>query len=175
MVAVDYFIKWVKAEALATITEHNIRDFVWRSIICRFNISQVIITKNGRQFDNKHFCEFCSQLGIRNQFSSPAHPQVNGQVEVSNRTILKIIKTRLEASKGQWSEELPRVLWAYRITPRSPTGETPYALAFNCEAVGPIEIGMTSLRIQKPQVEHIEKELRLNLDLMEEKRNEASL
>ena len=44
--------------------------------------------------------DFCSRLGIKNQFSSPGHPQANGQMEVTNRTLLKIIKTRLEEAKG---------------------------------------------------------------------------
>lgn len=172
---VDYFTKCVKAEVLATITKGNIRDFIWKSIICRFGIPQFTITDNGWQFDNRHFCEFYSQLGIRNHFSSPTHPQANGQMEITNKTILKIIKTKLEASKGQWADELSGVLWAYRTTPRSPTGETPFPLAFGCKAVIPVEIRIASLRIKKPQTEQAERELRLNLNLLEKKRDEASL
>ena len=59
----------------------------------------------------------------------------------------KIIKTRLEALKEQWADKLPGVLWDYRTTPRSPTGQTPFTLALCCEAVIPVEIGMVSLRI----------------------------
>ena len=59
-----------------------------------------IISDNGRQFDNQGFRDFCSNFGIRNQFSSPRHPQANGQAEVSNRTLLKIIKTKLDDAKG---------------------------------------------------------------------------
>ena len=47
-VAIDYFRKWVEAEALETITEARIQGFVWRNIICRFGIPQTIITDNGR-------------------------------------------------------------------------------------------------------------------------------
>uniref|UniRef100_A0A2N9GLN6 RNase H type-1 domain-containing protein n=1 Tax=Fagus sylvatica TaxID=28930 RepID=A0A2N9GLN6_FAGSY len=36
------------------------------------------------------------------------HPQANGQVEVTNRTLLKQIKTRLEGAKNMWVEELPK-------------------------------------------------------------------
>ena len=32
VVGIDYFTKWVEAEALATITEKNIRSFVWKTI-----------------------------------------------------------------------------------------------------------------------------------------------
>ena len=100
----------MEAEALASITKKNIRSFVWRCIICRFGIPRVLVSDNGKQFDNDSFRDFCSQLGIRNHYSSPAHPQANGQVKVTNRSLLKIIKTRLKGAKGIWPEELLNVL-----------------------------------------------------------------
>uniref|UniRef100_A0A2N9FAK7 Integrase catalytic domain-containing protein n=1 Tax=Fagus sylvatica TaxID=28930 RepID=A0A2N9FAK7_FAGSY len=120
VVGIDYFTKWVEAEPLATITEKNVRRFVWKTIICRFGILRAFISDNGRQFDNSPFREFCEELGIRNHYSPPGHPQANGQVEVTNRSLLKMIKTRLEGAKGLWPEELPNILWAYRTTARTP-------------------------------------------------------
>ena len=129
VVNIDYFTKWVEANALATIIERNMRSFVWKNIICRYSIPRVLVSDNGKQFDNDAFRDFCSQLGIKNHYSSLDHPQVNGQVEVTNLSLLKIIKTRLERAKGIWPEELPSVLWAYRTTTRMPTRETPFRLA----------------------------------------------
>ena len=74
LVAIDYFTKWVEVEALATITEAKIRNFVWKNIICKFGIPMTIISDNGWQFDNQDFMDFYSNLSIRNQFSSPGHP-----------------------------------------------------------------------------------------------------
>ena len=59
IVGIDYFTKWVKAKALATFTEKNVRSFVWRSIICRFGIPRVLVSDNGKQFDNDSFQDFC--------------------------------------------------------------------------------------------------------------------
>ena len=70
------------------------------------------------------------------------------KVEVANRSLLKIIKTRLEGVKGVWPDELPRILWAYRITVRTPIGETPFKLAYGSEAVIPIEVHMASHRVK---------------------------
>ena len=84
VVGINYFTKWVEAEALATITEKNIRSFVWRNIICRYGIPRVLVSDNGKQFDNSVFRDFCSELGIKNHYSSPAHLQANGQVKVTN-------------------------------------------------------------------------------------------
>ena len=65
-----------------------------------------------------------------------------------NKSLLKIIKTRLEGAKGAWLEELPNVLWAYRTTTRVPIGDTPFSLTFGTEAVIPVEVGLTSIRIK---------------------------
>ena len=110
LVAIDYFTKWVEAKALATITEAKIQNFVWKNIICRFGIPLTIISDNGQQFDSHGFRDFYSGLGIKNQFSSLGHPRANGQTEVMNRTLLRIIKTKLDDAKGAWPNELPNVL-----------------------------------------------------------------
>ena len=110
VVGIDYFTKWVEAEALATIMEKNVRSFVWRNIICRYEIPRILVSNNEKQFDNESFRDFCSQLGIKNHYSSLTHPLANGQVEVTIWSLLKIIKTRLKGAKGIWPDELPSVL-----------------------------------------------------------------
>ncbi|GFY91230.1 hypothetical protein Acr_07g0014260 [Actinidia rufa] len=175
IVAIDYFTKWIETQPLAKITEKNTRDFVWKHLVCRFRVPKVIISDNARQFDNDRFRSFCSDLAISHHFSSPGHPQANGQVEVTNRTILRNLKARLERSKSEWAENLPNVLWAYHTTSRIPMGETPYSMVFGTESVIPVEIGMPSFRISNFDKESNETELRLNLDLLEEKRENAEL
>lgn len=115
------------------------------------------------------------ELGIKNHYSSSAHPQANWQVEVTNKTLIGMIKKRLEGSKGLWPKELPGVLWAYRTTARALTGETPFSLAFETEAVIPVEIGLTLSRTTNFDTNRNDKGLRGNLDLLEEKRSEATL
>ncbi|KAL2228740.1 UNVERIFIED_CONTAM: hypothetical protein Sindi_1853700 [Sesamum indicum] len=97
----------------------------------------------------------------------------NGQVEVANRTILQHLKTRLD-SKRSWLVELPGVLWAYRTTPRSSTGETPFCLVFGTEALIPAEIGEESHRVTmyNPMTNHEER--LLDLELNEEKKREVA-
>ena len=142
IVAIDYFTTWVEAEPLAIITEAKIQNFVWKNLVCRFGIPQVIIS-------NRQMAR---------------HPQANGQTEVTNQTLLKLIKTRLEGAKGAWLDELPGVLWAYRTTVRTPTGETPFKMAFGTEAVVPMEVGVSSLRRVSYDEQSNEEGLKLALD-----------
>ena len=71
---------------------------------------------------------------------------MNGQTKVTNRTLLRIIKARLDDAKGAWPEELPNVLWAYRTTAKTLTGEIPLRLIYGTEAVILVEVGITSIR-----------------------------
>ena len=158
---------------MATIMEKNAWGYIWRCIICKFGIPRVLVSDSGKQFDNDSFWDFCSQLGIRNHYFSLAHPQANGQVEVTNQSLLKIIKTRLEEAKGIWPEELPSILWAYRTTTRTPTEETPFRLTYRNEAVIPAKVGLTGYRVYNHDESRIDKAIRLQLDLVDEVRAAA--
>ena len=124
---------------------------------------------NGKQFDNPKFRDFCAELGIKNYYSSPAHSQSNGNVEVTIRTLKTTLKTKLEGLKGKWVEYIPEVLWAYRTTRKPATQETSFALAFGTEVVAPVEVGLKSPRIEFTDPELNDESLCSNLDLLEEK------
>ena len=92
LVAVDYFTKWAKAKALANIRDVDVKKFVWKNIVTRFGVSNSLISNNGLQFDSKAFRAFCSDLGIKNRYSTPMYPQSNGQAEATNKTIVNGLK-----------------------------------------------------------------------------------
>ena len=74
LVAVDYFIKWAKVEALANIWDVDVKKFIWKNLITRFGVSDSLVSENGLQFDSSTFCEFCNDLGIKNRYSTLAYP-----------------------------------------------------------------------------------------------------
>ena len=102
LVATDYFSKLVEAEAYASIKDKDVTKFVWKNIVCRFGIPQTITVDNGPQFDSITFRNFCSELNIRNSYSTPRYPQSNGQAEATNKTLITALKKRLEQAKGKW-------------------------------------------------------------------------
>ncbi|XP_034225508.1 uncharacterized protein LOC117635271 [Prunus dulcis] len=175
LLATDYFTKWVEAEAYKTVTQTDVVRFVWRNIFCRFGIPRAIVTDNRTQFDNHKFRSYCEENWIIQQFSSQNHPQGNGQAEKTNRTIFDCLKRRLEQCKCKWSEELPNVLWAYRITKRKPTDESPFSLAYGTEAVITTESGLPTVRTLVVESNDNEQQLAHNLDMLEEQQEVAAL
>ena len=74
-------------------------------------------------------------------FSSIVRPQANGQVEAVRKTIKHNLKMKLEDLKGIWADELPEVLHCQNLN----WGNL-VLLAYGYKAIGPVEIGVGSLR-----------------------------
>jgi len=99
--AIDYFTKWVEAEPVMSITKAKVPSFMWKNIMCRFGVPRVIMLDNGKHVHNPKFQKLCQDLGVKNHYSSLRHPQANSQTEVTNKSLLKIIKTRLDGARGR--------------------------------------------------------------------------
>ncbi|XP_077230114.1 uncharacterized protein LOC143863309 [Tasmannia lanceolata] len=92
----------------------------------------------------------------------------DGKLPEDKKEARKGIKKRLDDKAGRWADELYHVLWAYRTTPRTPTGESPFNLSFGTEAVISVDIGTPSPRITSFNEQLNSDGLRANLDLLEE-------
>jgi len=100
IVGIDYFTKWIEAEAVSRITADRVKKFYWKKIICRFGLPKYFVTDNGTQFASTSVVDFCTQLGIQTKFVSVIHPQANRQAEAANNVILNGINKKLESAKG---------------------------------------------------------------------------
>ncbi|XP_068504552.1 uncharacterized protein [Phaseolus vulgaris] len=102
-------------------------------------------------------------------------PQTNGQVESANQVLLRGMKRRLEKAKRTWAEEVPRIVWAYHTTPLSTTKETPFNLVYGSDAMILVEIQESSPRFQNFVAEESNEDRKVNLDLLDEFREEARI
>ncbi|GJY10148.1 reverse transcriptase domain-containing protein [Tanacetum coccineum] len=99
----------------------------------------------------------------------------NGLVERANRSLGEGIKARLGARNKKWMEELSHVLWAHRTMIKSSNGDTPFSSTYGTKAVIPAEIGMPTLRTAEVDLVKNNEALKINLDLLEERREQAAI
>ncbi|GKB38304.1 reverse transcriptase domain-containing protein [Tanacetum coccineum] len=176
IIAMDYFTKWIKAKPLAKTTRKEVKKFVWDNIVCRYGLPKIIVTDNGTNFIHDPFKSWCKKLNITQINTTVVHPQANGLVERANRSLMEGIKTRLGKERKGWVDELPNVLWAHRTSLKTSNGETPYSLTFGSEAVIPAEIGIPTRRTMMiKEGDGNEEEMRLNIDLLTERREAAAI
>nr|XP_016471930.1 PREDICTED: uncharacterized protein LOC107793997 [Nicotiana tabacum] len=138
LVLTDYFSKWVEVGAFKQVREKEVRDFIWKNIICQFGVPKKIVCDNGPQFKGAKITEFFQSWQIKRITSAPYHPAANGQDESTNKVIIINLKKRFEESKSKWPE-----------------------------------IGEPSTRYTHATEEENKEELRVNLDLLEDRREVA--
>jgi hypothetical protein len=88
---------------------------------------------------------------------------------------MNTIKKLLENAKGRWADELPGVLWSYRTTARTSTGETPFSLAYGMEAVIPTESEVPTARHELTTEMQNWEDMCHELDTVDERRERASI
>ncbi|XP_040990917.1 uncharacterized protein LOC121238140 [Juglans microcarpa x Juglans regia] len=98
------------------------------------------------------------RTGRGNQQDSPLHPQEKDR-----------------GTQRAWAKELPSGLWAYRTIVRTLTGETPFALTYESEAVILVEVGMPTFRVQHFDPVTNDEKVAENLDILEERKEEAAI
>jgi transposase InsO family protein len=67
---------------------------------------KILRSDNGGEYTAKEFVNFCKDVGIKRELTTPYNPQQNGVAERKNRTIMEAVKTMIH------DQDLPMCLWA---------------------------------------------------------------
>jgi transposase InsO family protein len=126
LVAMDYFTKWTEVVPLKNMMYKEVIHFILEHIIHRFSIPQTLTMDQSSSFMSHQVHEFAESLKIKLLSSSPYYAQSNGQVESSNKTLIKLIKKKIKENPKRWHEVLSEALWAHCIFKHSATKVTPF-------------------------------------------------
>nr|GEX46862.1 hypothetical protein [Tanacetum cinerariifolium] len=113
LVVVDYLSKWVEAKALPTNDARVVVKFL-KSLFARFGTPRAIISDHGTHFSNDQFAKGTLKYGVTHRLSTAYHPQISGQVEVSNRGLKSILEWTIGENRVSWSDKLDDALWTFR-------------------------------------------------------------
>jgi len=131
--AVDHLTGWAECFPLPDKRAVTVWSTLERELFPRHGHPRIIITDQGMEFSNAIFKNGCNRLCIEHRRTTPYHPQANGVVERFHRTLKDCLRKLLNNNTAQWETELPRALWAYRISDSQSRGSSPFALLYGRE------------------------------------------
>lgn len=108
-------------------------------IICRHGCPETLTADQGSNFMSNLFSEVCKLLKIDNIHTTAYHPEANGVVERHHHTLMDYLSHFVNKEQNGWDEWLDFALMAYRTTPHTVTGYSPYYLIHGREANLPTE------------------------------------
>ena len=176
LVAVDYVSKWVEAIASRTNDHRVVVKFLKENIFSRFGMPRAMISDGGKHFCNKPIGMLMRKYGVIHKVSTPYHPQTSGQAELANREIKNILEKTVNPNRKDWSLRLVDALWAYRTAYKTSLEMSPYRLVYGKPCHLPVEIehrAYWAIRQFNDNENEVEKNRKLQLDELEELRNDA--
>ena len=131
MVMTDAFTKWVELVAITDKSAKTVSQQFFERWICRFSAPLMILTDQGKEFNNSVLNEICQLWDIEKKRTSPFHPQTNSSTESYNRSLIKYLKAMLaDQTTLDWEALLPCAAMAYNCHVHRSTQDSPFFLTF---------------------------------------------
>jgi hypothetical protein len=143
----NFFTKWAEDVPLKHLLDDQVISFLENNIFSRFGLPLEIITDNGPTFISSKMTQFLAKLGVKHFTSSTYYPQGNGQVESTNKNLVRIFKRLIDDKPHQWHSLLTYTLWEDRTTTKVSIGCTPFQLVYGQDTILPTELELSSLRL----------------------------
>jgi len=105
-----------------------------------FGTPRLLLTDNGKEFENELCFELCRLLDIEKQRTTFYRPQCNGGIERWHSTMHSMLAKVVDVHQKDWHVRLPFVVAAYNSSVHETTKFTPNFLFFGRELGAPVDV-----------------------------------
>jgi len=127
LVICDRFTKLTRAIPLRVATALTVSSALIDTWVAAYGIPDSVLTDNGPQFASVYYQGILGLLGMASNYTSPYHPQTNGQVERYNRTLVRQLRCYIAEHQTEWDSHLSLLTTGYNTLVHASTGEIPFA------------------------------------------------
>ena len=119
-------------------TKHQ-KQLLVEHVITQHGVREQLLSDQGSNFLSELVLNICKLLDIKKINTSGYHPQTNGLVEKFNSTLIGMLSKSVAKHGRDWDTHLPYLLFAYRTSVQSSTGDSPFFLLYGRGARIPTE------------------------------------
>ncbi len=143
----DVLSKFVVTKAVRDNTAQTAVRFLKEDIISKFGTPRCLLTDNGTHFTSSLMDELIRQIGTTHLYSTPYHPQTNGQIERFNSTMDAKIAALSNLRKTNWDDQLPFVTFNYNASIHASTKQVPFEMMYGRTPVLPFDYQDTNVTL----------------------------
>ncbi|XP_011699787.1 PREDICTED: uncharacterized protein LOC105457055 [Wasmannia auropunctata] len=133
----DDLTKFSKAVPIANQEAATVAKKFVTNIICEYGTPETVLTDQGTNFLSEIFKNVCKLLKIKKIQTTAYHPESNGALERSHRTLAEYLRHYIDEDQTNWDEWIPYAMFTYNTTPHTATSFTPFELVYGHQATLP--------------------------------------
>ena len=139
LIITDRLSGYVIVKTSPTNSAQDTARILMEHIILVHGPPDILLTDQGTHFNNELLQAIAHLTASKHIFSTPYHPQTNGQTERWNSSFVTQVAKYCNNDPSNWDTFLPSIAYAYNHDVHSSTRFTPYQLAFGRRPRNPFD------------------------------------
>ena len=115
LVVIDHFTQYAQAYVTQSQTAQTTTKTLGDKFIVHYRLPEKILSDHGRNFESQLVPDLCKLMGTQKLQTSPYHPQINGQCERFNSTLIGMLGTLSPEKKSDWKNHIEVLVHAYNV------------------------------------------------------------
>ena len=142
LLVVDRYSRWCEAFPMKDQDAKSVAKVLFNEIFSRYGAPRVLVSDRGTQFMSRIVSALCEMFDVTRHHCSSYHPKTNSACERVNSTIAQTLRAYVDKDQQNWADFLPAAMMAFRSSPASGTGLSPFHLIFGKEMNLPIDTSL---------------------------------
>lgn len=139
--------KFSIATSMANHEANTVACYFVTTLVCLHGIPKTLVSDQGTEFLSKVMADTCKLLKIQKINTSPYHPQANGALERSHRTLGDYLRHYVNKDQRNWDSYIPYAMFVFNSSEHRITGKQPYQLLYGRK----LEVPGTLMKLEEPR------------------------
>ena len=143
-------------------TTHMTVKTLWDKFIVHYWLPKKILMDQGQTLGSQLVTDLCELMGMWKIWTSPYHPQTNGQCERFNSTLINMLGMWPKERKSEWKNHMGTLVHVYNCTQNSAMEFSPYYLMYGRQPHLPVNVtlGLAPHTIMEPSTSKFVQKMR---------------